>query len=86
MRLALPSSQDAGVAKMKALRTFFMEDWLESFRFTSKFNLGESGGKARTVKELLFNSGLSEDTANEIFLNTLCAIAQIGAGMTCAIL
>ena len=69
MRLALRCSQDLGGIKMKALRTFFMEDWLESFRFNSKYNLGESGGRPKTVKDLLTLSGLSTDEAIDTFLH-----------------
>jgi aspartate/methionine/tyrosine aminotransferase len=54
---------------MKALRTFFMEDWLESFRFNSKYNLGESGGRPRIVKDLLTKSGLTKEEAIETFLH-----------------
>ncbi|BBH52983.1 pyridoxal phosphate-dependent aminotransferase [Fluviispira sanaruensis] len=56
---------------MKALNTFIMEDWLETYRFNSPFNLGESGGSPRSVKELLLGSGLSEKKSSEIFLDTL---------------
>lgn len=63
MRLALYCSQDLGEIKMKPLRTFFMEDWLETFRFKSQYNLGESGGRPRTVKQLLNYSGFAENEA-----------------------
>ena len=55
---------------MKPLRTFFMEDWLESFRFTAKYNLGESGGRARIVKELITLSNLQMNDALQIFMET----------------
>lgn len=45
------------------LRTFFMEDHLESSRFTARFNLGESGSFPTTVRELLIGTGLSEAAA-----------------------
>ncbi|APJ03603.1 pyridoxal phosphate-dependent aminotransferase [Silvanigrella aquatica] len=53
---------------MKALRTFFMEDWLESFRFQAKFNLGESGGRPKVVQELLSLSGVSKQNSTDTFL------------------
>lgn len=68
MRLASLGSQDLEGIKMKTLRTFFMEDWLESYRFHSKYNLGESGGRPRTVHELLTMSGLTKEEAAEAFL------------------
>lgn len=55
---------------MKPLRNFFMEDYLENFRFQSEFNLGESGGWPRTTQELLLSSGLQQEKACDIFLNT----------------
>ncbi len=54
---------------MKTFRKFFMEDSLEDNRFEASFNLGESGGRARSVKELLTLSGLSTDQISEQFLN-----------------
>lgn len=63
MRLGLHPSQDSGEIKMKALRTFFMEDWLESFRFKAKYNLGESGGRPRKVKDLIHFSDLQYNDA-----------------------
>ncbi|KAB8033717.1 pyridoxal phosphate-dependent aminotransferase [Fluviispira multicolorata] len=56
---------------MKALNTFIMEDWLETYRFNSRFNLGESGGSPRHVKDLLLGSDLTEEQASQIFLNTI---------------
>ena len=55
---------------MKTLNTFYMEDWLERNRFEALYNLGESGGKAQNVSELLLNSNLSETQATDIFLKT----------------
>lgn len=55
---------------MKPLRNFFMEDYLENFRFQSEFNLGESGGWPRSTQDLLVSSGLTQEKACEIFLNT----------------
>ena len=58
---------------MKPLRKFFMEDDLEQNRFSAKYTLGESGGRVRTVSELLLQSGLDMQNIQEIFLNTkLC--------------
>ncbi len=58
---------------MKNLRTFFMEDPLENNRFKAKFNLGESGGRPRTVQELLTLSDLSEEKIVQEFLKiSLC--------------
>lgn len=54
---------------MKALRPFFMEDWLESFRNKALFNMGESGGRARTVKELLEQSGYLENSSFAEIMN-----------------
>ncbi|WGL59650.1 pyridoxal phosphate-dependent aminotransferase [Pigmentibacter sp. JX0631] len=54
---------------MKALRPFFMEDWLESFRNKAVFNMGESGGRPRTVKELLEESGYSENSSFTEIMN-----------------
>ncbi|WP_186643971.1 pyridoxal phosphate-dependent aminotransferase [Fluviispira vulneris] len=56
---------------MKALKTFIMEDWLETYRFNAPFNLGESGGSPRSVKDLLLGSGVSEEKSSEIFLGTV---------------
>lgn len=56
---------------MKPLRRFFMEDYLENFRFDSAFNLGESGGRPQTAKNLLNLSGVPEELAAQTFLNTL---------------
>lgn len=47
-----------------------MEDWLETNRTTARFNLGESGGRARTVGELLSLSGVLPHQAAEQFLQT----------------
>lgn len=59
--------------KMKPLRKFFMEDPLEQNRFLAKYNLGESGGRVRTISELLLQSGLTKESIFEIFLQTkLC--------------
>lgn len=56
---------------MRPLRTFFMEDYLESFRFTARYNLGESGARPTTVAELLLGSGLTPEHASAQFLGTL---------------
>jgi aspartate/methionine/tyrosine aminotransferase len=58
---------------MKPLKTFFMEDFLENNRFQAQFNLGESGGRARTVQEILSLSDLStEEGTKKFFSLTLC--------------
>ena len=58
---------------MKVFRTFLMEDDLENHRLTASFNLGESGGRTRTVRDLLSGSGVDSKEACEIFLETkLC--------------
>lgn len=54
---------------MKALRTFFMEDWLETFRLKTKYNMGESGGRFRTTKDLILHSGYSEKEAFAEIMN-----------------
>jgi aspartate/methionine/tyrosine aminotransferase len=54
-----------------ALRTFFMEDFLEGSRFRARFNLGESGARHATVRELLAGSGVSDAAASDAFLGTL---------------
>ncbi|MFE8596257.1 aminotransferase class I/II-fold pyridoxal phosphate-dependent enzyme [Archangium violaceum] len=56
---------------MELLRSFFMEDYLEGSRFTARYNLGESGGRPRTVGELLTGSGVSPQQAMDTFLSTL---------------
>lgn len=64
---------------MKDFRTFFMEDWLETFRFQSKYNLGESGGRPRPIKELLTLSDIPIDDAVQTFLNMkLCDSQNYG--------
>jgi N-succinyldiaminopimelate aminotransferase len=55
---------------MKALRPFYMEHDLETHRFHSTYNLGESGGRPRTVEDLLISSGLSKEHATETFFQT----------------
>lgn len=54
---------------MQNLRSFFMESFLEENRFQARFNLGESGGKARTAGEILTKSSLSPAEISEKFLN-----------------
>ena len=55
---------------MKPLETFLMEEELENNRFQARFNLGESGHRARTVADILLKSGISRQQAAEVFLNT----------------
>jgi aspartate/methionine/tyrosine aminotransferase len=45
------------------LRTFFMEDHLESSRFVARYNLGESGSWPSTFGELALGTGLDEASA-----------------------
>ncbi len=54
---------------MKELRDFFMEDWLEQNRFSAKYNLGESGGRAKSISEILLQSGLAKSAAQKEFLD-----------------
>jgi N-succinyldiaminopimelate aminotransferase len=56
---------------MELLRSFFMEDYLEGSRFTARYNLGESGARPRTVRELLEGSGVGTQQAMDTFLSTL---------------
>lgn len=61
------------------LRTFFMEDWLEQNRFHAKFNFGESGGRPRTVFDLLTKSGVSaEEAAEKLLATKLCDSPNMG--------
>lgn len=53
-------AQSGHLAAEARVRTFFMEDFLESIRLERK-NLGESGARALTVAELLEGVGLSRD-------------------------
>lgn len=46
-----------------------MEEWLETNRFRTQYNLGESGGRARTVHEILTQSHLTENEIAEKFLH-----------------
>jgi N-succinyldiaminopimelate aminotransferase len=55
---------------MQSLRPFFMENWLETWRLSARYNLGESGHRSRTVRELLCGAGLSEAGAAFKFLDT----------------
>lgn len=55
---------------MEPLRSFFMEDWLEQNRFASTYNLGESGGRPRTVKDLCTGSHVNLEQTCQTFLNT----------------
>jgi|GEM_PF-620021 len=54
---------------MKRLRTFLMEDHLEAHRFTARFNLGESGGRPRIMKEFVEGAGLDARAASDMFLS-----------------
>ena len=54
---------------MKPLRKFFIEDSLEQNRFHCPYNLGESGGPARTVAQLMTLSELPLETVSQNFLN-----------------
>ncbi|MCA2960835.1 MAG: aminotransferase class I/II-fold pyridoxal phosphate-dependent enzyme [Silvanigrellales bacterium] len=50
-----------------------MESWLEEWRFKARYNLGESGHRARTVEEFLRGAGVSAEEASRRFLATpLC--------------
>jgi len=54
---------------MENLRSFLMEDWLENNRFSAKFNLGESGARARKVEEILNGSDVLSSQVLGKFLN-----------------
>lgn len=55
---------------MKALRAFFMEDWLEAHRSTARFNFGESGARPRTLEELCVGSGHRPEEISSHLLKT----------------
>lgn len=58
---------------MEPLRSFLMEDWLEQNRFAAAYNLGESGGRPRTPRDLCVGSNVDIEYACQQFLNTpLC--------------
>lgn len=61
------------LAHDSVLRPFFMESWLEEWRFKARYNLGESGHRPRTVEEFLRESGVSaEDAAKRFLATSLC--------------
>ena len=57
-------------APASTLRPFLMESWLEEWRFKARYNLGESGHRARTVEEFLCDAGVSAEEASRRFLAT----------------
>jgi N-succinyldiaminopimelate aminotransferase len=64
-----------------ALRTFFMEEHLESARFTARFNLGESGSWPTTVRELLAGTESGgDDAVDELLGLTLRDSPNWGSG------
>src|SRR5687768_16049322 len=56
---------------MDPLRPFWMEEYLETFRFRARFNLGESGHRPQTIGDLLNGVGVSASEASKTFLNIL---------------
>lgn len=51
------------------IRPFFMESWLEENRFCTKYNLGESGGRARTVQEVFTQSNAHPENVFKQFFD-----------------
>lgn len=51
------------------IRPFFMESWLEENRFSAKYNLGESGGRARTVSEIFTQSNQNPENVFKQFFD-----------------